>query len=219
MDTLDGIISRGICHSDSNYKEISQQQLQLGELELSHSHPCTVVVSSAKSIRICMMIIRAVWRRHLGVALHAGSGFFSSSSAVSCLVHRGVCPPRPSLSGVTFKWRHGPFIIICSLRLVSSYALFDRSALLTPSTTQAQDELSPPRCCWLVIHFFFLCVLLLVSREWWTWFAPKDMNWKHNTLTFTIDRSGGGCAFCECIPISLSHPEIAQDWTVNRRCD
>lgn len=163
MDTLHGIISRGICHSDSNYKEISQQQLQLGELELSHSHPCTVVVSSAKSIRICMMIIRAVWRRHLGVALHAGSGFFSSSSAVSCLVHRGVCPPRPSLSGVTFKWRHGPFIIICSLRLVLR-SLWSQRAFNAIHHTGPRRVKSTTLL--LACHSFLLPLRVIVSFLW-----------------------------------------------------
>ena len=90
-------------HSDSNYKEISRSHWHWS-IQGGLSHP-QHTISSARdpcpSVRIYInnTEIRAVWRRHLGVA----------SLLISPSRHRVRCAsPRPSiasLSGVTFKRR------------------------------------------------------------------------------------------------------------------
>lgn len=107
----DGIIasSPGICHSDSNYKEISQPRAKEEAPPQWLSHFKIICTAREQCLKAPFRCGRA-------------SSLIFILSTKTAAVHFHCVPHPISLSGVTFKRRHGPFINL----LVSSYALFDR---------------------------------------------------------------------------------------------
>lgn len=131
-----GIIPWGICHSDSNYKEITGSS---HHTLLSHEHTVSIAAQWPNPFGKYLIKIRTVWWRHWGVASH-----------LHCV----------SLSGVTFKWRHGPFYF-------------------------PRDTVSFTLSLICAVENWRCCGRLQVMNLWWKWLGDVYAK-EGDTLTFKL---------------------------------